>query len=228
MLINKFNHLIKPNLLFNFVLFIQGYMAKKTQKENNLNTEEKFKEAARVVFTRKGYAATKTRDIALEAGLNLALLNYYFRSKEKLFEIIMLEKITQLFAFIGPTVNDPHTSLEEKIDRIADKYIDMLLENQDLPLFVLSEMRNNPERFGQHIQVDAIMTKSIFIKQLAEHNPNTHPIQLLITFLGMLVFPFIAKPVLQASGAVNESVFGQMMNERKQLVKNWMKLLISS
>ena len=72
-------------------------MARKSKPETNLSTEEKFKEAARVVFTRKGYAATKTRDIAEEAGLNLALLNYYFRSKEKLFEIIMLEKITQLF-----------------------------------------------------------------------------------------------------------------------------------
>ena len=64
-------------------------MDEQLNREINLSTEEKFKEAARIVFTKKGYAATKTRDIAEQAGLNLALLNYYFRSKEKLFEIIV-------------------------------------------------------------------------------------------------------------------------------------------
>lgn len=202
-------------------------MADKTKNEDNLNTEEKFKEAARVVFTRKGYAATKTRDIALEAGSNLALLNYYFRSKEKLFEIVMLEKITQLFSHLGPTLNDPETTLEEKIERIADNYLDMLLENQDLPLFVLSEIRNNPEGFGKHIKVGTILKKSILVQQLAERKPDIHPIQLFLAFIGMLVFPFIARPVLQASGAINEVAFDQMMKDRRQLVKDWMKLLIS-
>jgi AcrR family transcriptional regulator len=57
----------------------------KEGKKIEPTTEEQIKEAARRVFTRKGYAATRTRDIAEESGHNLALLNYYFRSKEKLF-----------------------------------------------------------------------------------------------------------------------------------------------
>ena len=57
------------------------------------STEEKIKNAARIIFHQKGYAGTKTRDIAEEAGINLALLNYYFRSKEKLFGIIMVESL---------------------------------------------------------------------------------------------------------------------------------------
>ena len=67
-------------------------MAKK-KKIDDGSTEQKIKEAARKLFTEKGFDAVKTRDIAEEAGLNLALLNYYFRSKEKLFEIIMLENL---------------------------------------------------------------------------------------------------------------------------------------
>jgi len=55
------------------------------------NTETKIKNAARVVFHKKGFAATRTRDIAEEADINLALLNYYFRSKQKLFDLIMFE-----------------------------------------------------------------------------------------------------------------------------------------
>ncbi len=68
-------------------------MKAKAEIEINASTEEKIKEAARRVFTQKGYAATRTRDIAEESGLNLALINYYFRSKEKLFDIIMLEHL---------------------------------------------------------------------------------------------------------------------------------------
>jgi AcrR family transcriptional regulator len=63
------------------------------------------------------------------------LLNYYFRSKEKLFAIIMAEKVQQMFAFIAPTLNEADTTLDEKIDVIATRYIEMLLKNPDLPLF---------------------------------------------------------------------------------------------
>ncbi|MCC6572123.1 MAG: helix-turn-helix transcriptional regulator, partial [Chitinophagales bacterium] len=66
----------------------------KEAKIVDTTTEEKITEAARVVFLKKGYAATRTREIAEEARINLALLNYYFRSKEKLFGIIMLETVT--------------------------------------------------------------------------------------------------------------------------------------
>jgi len=71
------------------------------------STEEKIKDAARMVFTEKGYAATRTRDIAEKAGINLALLNYYFRSKEKLFDMIMLEKLMHLMKGIVQVANDP-------------------------------------------------------------------------------------------------------------------------
>ncbi len=77
-------------------------MAKKdTEKAVDSSTEEKIKEAARVVFMKKGFAATRTRDIAEEAGINLALLNYYFRSKEKLFELVMFEKFQKFFGIIA-------------------------------------------------------------------------------------------------------------------------------
>jgi AcrR family transcriptional regulator len=197
-----------------------------SKAEINLSTEEKFKEAARIVFTKKGYAATKTRDIAEQAGLNLALLNYYFRSKEKLFEIIMLEKVELLFAFILPALNDTSTSLEEKIDWVATNYIEMLLKNPDLPIFVLSEVRSNPERFGKAMQLKSQVMRSVFLKQLAERKPGVNPIHFFLNFLGMMVFPFIAKPVFGASGAVSEGTFVQMIAERKALIPQWMKLML--
>lgn len=191
-----------------------------------LSTEEKFKEAARIVFTKKGYAATKTRDIAEEAGMNLSLLNYYFRSKEKLFEIVMQEKLQQLFAFISPVFDQADTSLDEKIDTIAANYVEMLLKNPDLPIFVLSEVKNNPERLGESIRLETYLLKSHFVRQLAEKKKDINPLQFFISFLGMMVFPFVIKPVLVASGALSKEVFNQMMEERKVLIASWMKLML--
>src|ERR1700733_6700263 len=105
------------------------------------STEEKIKEAAKKLFTRKGFAATRTRDIAEEAGINLALLNYYFRSKQKLFDIIMLENFRQFIQGITVKVYDETASMEEKIGQIATAYIDFLTQHPDLPLFVLNELR---------------------------------------------------------------------------------------
>src|SRR5689334_23935314 len=98
-------------------------MAKKAKQVVDSSTEEKIMEAARTVFLRKGYAATRTRDIAEEAGINLALLNYYFRSKEKLFSLVMQEKFQKFFGVIFPILNEPTTSLEEKVERLVDSYI---------------------------------------------------------------------------------------------------------
>ena len=116
-------------------------MAKsKDPKKIDTSTEEKIIEAARKVFLEKGYAATRTRDIAEEAGINLALLNYYFRSKEKLFQLVMVENLQQLFSVVLPIVNNDELTLEQKLETLAENYIDLLIDNSDLPIFILSEM----------------------------------------------------------------------------------------
>ncbi len=204
-------------------------MAGKTavaEKKKNRSTEEKLKEAAERVFTKKGYAATTTRDIADTAGLNLALFHYYFRSKEKLFETIMLEKIQQLFAFMAPALNDHDTTLAEKIEWIADHYIGMLLKNPDLPLFVLSEIRTNPGRFGKTLQLDTTILKSHFMKQVVEKKKDIQPTQLFLNFLGMMIFPFIIKPVFQATGVAGDEEFRRLMEERKAMVPIWFKMML--
>jgi AcrR family transcriptional regulator len=199
---------------------------KQDQAEINSSTEEKFKAAARVVFTKKGYAATKTRDIAEEAGLNLALLNYYFRSKEKLFDIVMSENLQQLFAFLVPIINDPTTSLDEKIDKVTVNYIDMLINNPDLPIFVLSEIRNNPKGFAEKLQMDAKVLNSHFMKQIAEKKKDINPIQFLISFMGMIIFPFVSRPVFQTSEAYKAETFTRLVQDRKKLIPQWLKLML--
>jgi AcrR family transcriptional regulator len=203
-------------------------MVKKSKDQEGFSTEEKIKAAARVVFTQKGYAATRTRDIAAEAGLNLALLNYYFRSKEKLFGIIMEEKVQQFFGFIMPLINDTGTTLQQKVERIASKYTDLLSENADLPFFILSEIKNNPAFFMKITGKGNFLSKSVLIRQIREKVPGRNPFHYLINLLGLCVFPFIMNPVLQKMGAVDEKMFAKMMKERKTLIPVWIKTMLDS
>src|ERR1700736_6685770 len=93
---------------------------KKAKPAKETTTEEKIKEAARKLFTQKGFAATRTRDIAEEAGINLALLNYYFRSKQKLFDLIMMENFRQFLQGVTVHFRDEHMTMVERVERIVE------------------------------------------------------------------------------------------------------------
>lgn len=192
----------------------------------NQSTEEKIKEAARIVFTRKGFAATRTRDIAEEAGINLSLLNYYFRSKEKLFHQVIMEKVQLIFGVLFPVLNNPQTDLETKIDLIAENYITLLLENPDLPIFVFSELKNNHKLFEGRVGVNMIGGSS-FVKQLYERRPDIHPVQFILSLFGLIVFPFMAKPMLAAANIIQDDVqFRMLLEQRKVLAPKWIKAIL--
>jgi len=200
----------------------------KIKIEPDTSTEEKIKEAARKVFMQKGYAATRTRDIAEESGINLALLNYYFRSKEKLFNQVMLEKMQQFFGVLLPIINDPSTKLETKIELIVSSYIDMLSQNPDLPLFVLNEMKGHSEKIKKILPVQKITDKISFIKQLKEKRPDINPLHFLMNILGMTVFPFAAKPAFNLIAATNENELEAILKERKKLIPLWIKAMLKA
>jgi AcrR family transcriptional regulator len=203
-------------------------MAKKAKVLEDSSTEEKIKAAARTVFMKKGYSATRTRDIAEEAGINLALLNYYFRSKEKLFELVMMEKFQKFFGVIFPIITDPDTSLEKKIELMVNNYIDMLLAHPDLPIFVLSEIRTNPDRFASNVQLKKILTDSAFVKQLNEKRPDLVPLQMVTTLLGATVFPFLMKPLLFSSKNMDEKAFKLFMEQRRSLIPKWIGAILKA
>lgn len=203
-------------------------MAKKIKPESDISTEEKIKEAARIVFMKRGFSATRTRDIAEEAGINLALLNYYFRSKEKLFELVMMEKFQAFFGVIFPILNDTNSTLEQKVELIADRYITLLTETPDLPIFILSEIRTNADRMIENVRLDKILGESQFVKQLHARRPDMHPVQLIMSILGLVVFPFIMRPILVQSKSTDDKMFNAMMNERKAWIPKWFNSILNA
>jgi len=194
------------------------------------STEEKIKNAARIIFHKKGYAATRTRDIAEEAGINLALLNYYFRSKEKLFDIIMLESLHDFRQHIIVALNDEKTSLESKIETLVSNYIDLLINQPDIPLFILSEIRNNPEALISKMNQKEIISKSYFIKQFQQavlegKIAPINPLHYIMNLIGMIVFPFAGRPILSHVGELKHNDFNNLMEQRKILIPKWLKAI---
>lgn len=216
--------------MFFSITFIKMFLmtAKEHHTSDQLTTVEKIKEAARSSFIDNGYSATKIRDIASKAGINLALLNYHFGSKEKLFEILMKENIDRLFAQIHPILNDLGTSLKEKLELLSEHYIGLITSEPNLPAFVLGEIQNHPERFADQIRINSGVMESNYMKQLAEADHSLDPVHHLMTYLGILLFPFFFKPLLKSTGRINEEQFMAIMQQRKSYAPKWMLQILDS
>nr|WP_314473269.1 TetR/AcrR family transcriptional regulator [uncultured Capnocytophaga sp.] len=197
----------------------------------DISTEERIKAAARKVFHQKGFAGTRTRDIAEEAGINHAMLNYYFRSKEKLFEIVMMETMAQFFKGVNLMLNDESTSLDEKIDLIVSNYVDLLLKEPELPTFILNEVRPNPQAFVEQNPIKEALTHSVLTRQYAEavaRGEITEPnlMQAILNVIGLVIFPFIAKPILTSIVNIPEEQYKALMLQRKTLIPQWIKAML--
>lgn len=209
-------------------------MAKSKEiRKLDTTTEEKIKAAARSVFHKKGFAATRTRDIAEEAGINLALLNYYFRSKEKLFEMIMFETIFGFMQHMAMVLNDERSTLEKKVELISANYIDLITKEPDLPIFMLSEIRNRPDNLLAKLPIKQLIMNSAFFKQhqqavAAGKISEPSPLHFLMNLLGLVVFPFIGKPLLQGIGGLNDTQFNKLMQDRKKRIPMWIKAMMKA
>lgn len=190
------------------------------------STEEKILNAGRKLFTERGYAATRTRDIAEEAGINLALLNYYFRSKENLFKIIMLEKVELFFGELIRLLKEEST-IDKKSEKIIELYFDMLSSNPDLPIFIFSETRYNKNHSAVREKMQSILNDKDLQILLKEMNPNVNPYHIIINFIGSIVFPFISKAIFDNTTVVKESSFDKLMETQKKILPHILNAIMS-
>lgn len=113
------------------------------------DTESRILQAAEKEFLTKGYAGARTTSIAEAAGVTHAMFHYYFRTKEKLFDRIMTEKIALLKDIMSKTVMEPGQSLEDKLRNVIGQHLDFLAANPDMPRFLVGEVFGSPERMGR-------------------------------------------------------------------------------
>ncbi len=184
-------------------------------------TEEKILAAAKRVFMKKGMHGARMQEIADEAGINKALLHYYFRSKDKLFDAIF-QKVFQELVSKTSEVFKGILSLEEKIRLFVANYIDTISLNPFLPLFIINEISQNPDRLnnisGFMGGILEELSKEIATKAKAGEYRETDSLQLLSNIISMTVFPFLAKPIIQGVFHYSDEKFHEFIKERKQLI----------
>ncbi|MEE9374426.1 MAG: TetR/AcrR family transcriptional regulator [Saprospiraceae bacterium] len=196
------------------------------------DTENIIKEAARKIFQKNGFDGTKTRQIAEAADINLALLNYYFRSKKKLYDIIMLETIQSFFSGLIPILSNRQTNLKQKISLLVERYIDILSANPDMANFIINELRQNPKDFATKIGILEIVKNSVFAHQYVQgvsggHIPKIHPIHYLMNLTSLTVFPFVSSPMISIITGASDEMLGEIMQERKRLIPLWVESMLS-
>jgi AcrR family transcriptional regulator len=191
-------------------------------------TEERILGAARRVFVRRGTAGARMREIAEEAGVNQALLHYYFRSKDYLAEAVFQQAARRLFPPVIALLGSD-APLEEKVERVVEHELRVLLENPFLPGYVLAELNQNADRARQ--LVEALMgtrvegfAPQVFAKLAAQieervsagtMRPMTAD-QFVMNLVSLCVFPFAARPMFCVLLQLDAEGFAAMIERRKQ------------
>ena len=109
------------------------------------STEKIILEVAERLFLEKGFALTSTTEIAKEVGCNQALVHYYFRTKDNLFNTIFEQKFKQFFQYILAMENLEQMTFQDKLKYIIESHFDMVRKNSRIPLLIVNEFSRNPE-----------------------------------------------------------------------------------
>jgi len=184
-------------------------------------------DAAHAVFVRRGTAGARMAEIAREAGVNHALVHYYFRTKQRLAEAVFRRAAGQLFpAMLAVFASE--LSIEEKVRRIVSAQVDMLLENRYLPAYLLAELNHYPERAELLLSSIAGATPDVVRPRLfgklaeqleaAVREGTLRPISpqaFVLNLVSMVVYPFAARPFVMAVMGLDDARFTAMMQQRK-------------
>jgi TetR/AcrR family transcriptional regulator len=188
-------------------------------------TEEKILEAAKNVFVTKGMEGARMQEIADEAGINKALLHYYFRSKERLFEAIFGGIIKFAFPKITQIVQSD-TGIVVKIEQFVDAYLEILLKHPFIPGFIMKELGRDPSSLFKMITKFGLNPQIIFtqIEEAMERGEiiKMDPRHLAINMVSMCVFPFAARPVISfLIFKDNEAELEVFYQERARVIKQF-------
>ncbi|HET6579786.1 MAG TPA: TetR/AcrR family transcriptional regulator [Gemmatimonadales bacterium] len=191
------------------------------------DTERRILQAARKVFMRRGTAGARMHEIAEEAGVNQALLHYYFRTKDGLSDAVFREVAGRLAPAVARVLGSEE-GLERKVEQFVQLYIDTVRKTPFLPGYILAELHHHPERLPAMVsklvggnprplvrtlrrRLDAQLRERAAAGTMRPISPE----QFLVNVLALCVFPFVARPMLNVAFGMGERAFGRFLDERR-------------
>lgn len=197
------------------------------RRKRDGTTEARILDAARAVFLRRGTAGARMQEIAAEAGVNQALLHYYFRTKDHLAKAAFERAASQLMpAVIQVLASDGE--LEEKIARVIELELDHLSRAPYLPGYIISEISHHPERVRALIgAITGLSPEVIRPRIVATLGRQLHeritsgairpiaPDQFIVNLMSLCIFPFAARPMISALLGLDEAGFAAFIARRR-------------
>jgi len=196
-----------------------------------LNTENRIVDAAKKVFIAKGMDGARMQEIANEAGINKALLHYYFRTKSKLFEKVFTIVFSDVLHVIEQAVTN-ETDFDQFLENFIRQYIKLLKSKPFIPQFVIHELNRKPDRIVAQIQNKNVIKEQLFaiIERAVERKEirPVQPVHLVTNILALCIFPFVAKPIIKGLALDDdEKKYKKYINERPDEVVTFIKQAVS-
>ena len=195
------------------------------KEEKEETTEQQILNAAKIVFQAKGMAAARMQEIADEAGINKAMVHYYYRSKQLLFEAVFNQAFSLLAPQLSIILNDD-SSIEDKIKNFTTDYTSFMMKHPYLPNFIIQELNRNEDfiiKIKAHqkfpnldkfkLKLDEEISKEILKPIEAD--------QLFVNILALNIFPFLGKPLIKAFTNKDDKTYKTFLESRKTEVANF-------
>src|SRR5215831_4717789 len=202
---------------------------KRARAKKDRDTERRILDAAHAVFIRRGTAGARMQEIAAEAGVNQALLHYYYRTKEQLARAAFERAGSELMPAVIQVMasDDP---LEQKVARVIALELDHLSRTPYLPGYIIGEVAHHPERAQQLIaamthgltpdvirpRIFGALARQIDERVRAGAIRPIAPESFVVNLVSLCIFPFAARPMLQAMLGLDEAGFQRFIARRRE------------
>ena len=197
----------------------------KMAKTKDENTEEQILNAAKNVFQSKGMDGSRMQEIADKAGINKAMLHYYYRSKQLLFEAVFKNAFSLLAPQLNTILNDD-SSIEDKIKNFTIDYTTFMMKHPYLPNFIIQELNRNEDFILKLKENTGFPTLEKFKEKVANEikQGKITPIdadQLFVNIIALNIFPFLGKPLIKAFTNKDDKSYKAFVEKRKTEVSNF-------
>jgi len=175
------------------------------------------------VFLRRGTAGSRTQEIADQAGVNKALVHYYFGTKAALADAIFERALSTLIPLIFGILADPNRTIEQKVRDIVREQINFHLQRPYVAGYMISEMHGQPQRMATLMARRGGPPLDVIGRQLRQAAKAglmrpISPKQFVVNMMGLLIFPFALRPGLSLLLDLDPSAWDAFMEERKRLL----------
>lgn len=183
--------------------------------------------SAKKVFYQKGLKGARMQEIADDAGVNKAMLHYYFRSKEKLFDKVFEQSVKSVTPMLMNVFLEK-TDLNTKIAHLIEMLIDFFLEEPYLSNFIVNELSQNPDKLFMNVleykggligKVIPLINDQIQVEiEKGTVKAEIRSAELILNIMSLCLFPIMSQTVLQKTLEIDDERMRRFMIKRKQTV----------